>query len=387
MTWNIHGGVGPDGLHDLERMLAVVQRADPDILALQEVELAAREGRGASDRAFKACARTSRHRRCRDNDSRWRLWSGAAQPLAARTTQSSMTFRYPVASRVARSRPPSLRPRDVCFVVAAHLGLRFIERRRQCSADGCARRAVGVDHGPSRRFQRLDVARIGPECPRPQATWPHAPAHVSGPTAPSQARPHLLPTGSALVSSQVDPAGADVSDHLPIADIDPARVRFVMCACSPARWADESPKRRRVDRRYASVPTSATDQQWRVGGLTIGPRSATAPWCESACVVLDPASRQLTTVICRCIALDMLHLALLLKQLRILGRSVGPAREPFVKVPAMFADSVSQCMHHSRSARLGSSLDSSETFFGARDQFPKVCNFLLVSREHMWVTR
>ena len=48
----------------------------------------------------------------------------------------------------------------------------------------------------------------------------------------------------------------------------------------------------------------------------------------------------------------------------------------------MFADSVRQCMHHSRSARLGSSLDLADTFFGARDQFSKVCNFLLVSREH-----
>jgi endonuclease/exonuclease/phosphatase family metal-dependent hydrolase len=38
MTWNIHGGIGPDELHDLERMLAVVHRADPDILALQEVD-------------------------------------------------------------------------------------------------------------------------------------------------------------------------------------------------------------------------------------------------------------------------------------------------------------------------------------------------------------
>jgi endonuclease/exonuclease/phosphatase family metal-dependent hydrolase len=38
MTWNIHGGLGPDGRHDLARILALVRRADPDILALQEVE-------------------------------------------------------------------------------------------------------------------------------------------------------------------------------------------------------------------------------------------------------------------------------------------------------------------------------------------------------------
>ena len=38
MTWNIHGGMGPDGRHDLERMLALVRRVDPDVLALQEID-------------------------------------------------------------------------------------------------------------------------------------------------------------------------------------------------------------------------------------------------------------------------------------------------------------------------------------------------------------
>ena len=84
--------------------------------------------------------------------------------------------------------------------------------------------------------------------------------------------------------------------------------------------------------------------------------------------------------------LRSLHQPLLVTQLILNGR-VGQAREPFVKLPTMFADTVSQCMHHSRSARLGcSSLHLSDTFFGARDQFSKVCNFLLISREHSEVT-
>ena len=49
MTWNIHGGIGPDGLHDLERMLAVIRRADPDVLALQEVD--SRRVKGPSTRS------------------------------------------------------------------------------------------------------------------------------------------------------------------------------------------------------------------------------------------------------------------------------------------------------------------------------------------------
>ena len=113
MTWNIHGGIGPDGLHDLERMLAVVQRADPDILALQEVN--SRRVKGAEHpiallkrvlghHGIAAAAITTA-----DGDygqvllSRWPL-----------KTQSSMIFRYPAASRVGRSRPPSIRRQDVC---------------------------------------------------------------------------------------------------------------------------------------------------------------------------------------------------------------------------------------------------------------------------------
>ncbi len=45
MTWNIHGGMGPDGRHDLERILSLIRRADPDVLALQEIELAPDAGR------------------------------------------------------------------------------------------------------------------------------------------------------------------------------------------------------------------------------------------------------------------------------------------------------------------------------------------------------
>lgn len=43
MTWNIHGGIGPDGRFDLGRIAALVARHAPDILALQEIDT---RGRG-----------------------------------------------------------------------------------------------------------------------------------------------------------------------------------------------------------------------------------------------------------------------------------------------------------------------------------------------------
>src|SRR5260370_29561233 len=38
MTWNIHGAVGRNPRFDLMRVVEVIKRADPDIVALQEVD-------------------------------------------------------------------------------------------------------------------------------------------------------------------------------------------------------------------------------------------------------------------------------------------------------------------------------------------------------------
>ena len=38
MTWNIHGAFGRNPQFDLERVVELILRADPDIIALQEVD-------------------------------------------------------------------------------------------------------------------------------------------------------------------------------------------------------------------------------------------------------------------------------------------------------------------------------------------------------------
>jgi endonuclease/exonuclease/phosphatase family metal-dependent hydrolase len=45
MTYNVHGFVGTDGVSDPERIAQVIERAEPDLVALQEVEF----GRSESD--------------------------------------------------------------------------------------------------------------------------------------------------------------------------------------------------------------------------------------------------------------------------------------------------------------------------------------------------
>lgn len=39
MTYNVHGFVGTDGTYDPERVARVIERSEPDLIALQEVEL------------------------------------------------------------------------------------------------------------------------------------------------------------------------------------------------------------------------------------------------------------------------------------------------------------------------------------------------------------
>ena len=45
MTWNIHGAIGRNPRFDLEKVVGLILRADPDIVALQEVD-SRREGNG-----------------------------------------------------------------------------------------------------------------------------------------------------------------------------------------------------------------------------------------------------------------------------------------------------------------------------------------------------
>ena len=222
MTWNTHGGIGPDGLHDLERMLAVVQRADPDILALQEVD--SRRVKGA-EHPIALLKRVLGHHgvaataiTTADGDygqvllSRWPLEEAVIHDI-------SVPGREPRRAIAATVGTPSGR----LFVVAAHLGLRFVERRRQCF-----KMALLADQS------ELPTVVLGDFN---DWMWPGSVQNVLARRLPGRTRQRTFPArlpllkldriycrpAAALVSSKVDPAGAGVSDHLPlIAEIDPA---------------------------------------------------------------------------------------------------------------------------------------------------------------------
>ena len=60
MTWNLHHGVGEDGVLDLERIAAVIRREDPDLVALQEMDRGCRRS-GGVDQAAELARLTGLH--------------------------------------------------------------------------------------------------------------------------------------------------------------------------------------------------------------------------------------------------------------------------------------------------------------------------------------
>jgi endonuclease/exonuclease/phosphatase family metal-dependent hydrolase len=219
MTWNIHGGVGPDGRHDLARMLALVRHVAPDVLALQEVD--ARKVRGG-EHPIDLFERVLGHRGIR----------AAAITTADGDYGQVLLSRWPMSeSKVHDISIPGREPRRAIatiikaptsniYVVAAHLGLKLAERRRQCSQM--------AEIIASYSLTTIVLGDFN------DWMWPGSVQKVLARHLPGRTRHRTFPGAwpilrldriycrpeHALVRSWVEPAGAEVSDHLPvIADI------------------------------------------------------------------------------------------------------------------------------------------------------------------------
>jgi endonuclease/exonuclease/phosphatase family metal-dependent hydrolase len=215
MTWNIHGGLGPDGRHDLARILALVRRADPDILALQEVDSRRLRGgehplalfkRALGHHGIAAAAITTP-----DGDygqvllSRWPMSETEIHDI-------SVPGREPRRAIAAVVDAPG----GKLFVVAAHLGLAFGERRRQC------RQMAKLSHQ-----SRLTTVMLGDFN---DWLWPGSVQKVLASSFPGRTHHRTFPAwlplfkldriycrpARALVTSRIDPEGRTVSDHLPV---------------------------------------------------------------------------------------------------------------------------------------------------------------------------
>jgi endonuclease/exonuclease/phosphatase family metal-dependent hydrolase len=223
MTWNIHGALGRNPRFDLDRVVALVQRHQPDIVALQEID--SRRARAAhlddpfdvlqralGEHGAKAAAVTTA-----DGHygqvliSRWAMLNTEVRDLSYREREP----RRAICSDIQT-------PAGPLRVVATHLGLSMFERHSQAEAllemlDGVRTTTVALGDfndwlwvGSVRR--RLARVLPGYTCHRTfPSRWPLL--HLD--------RIYVSPPG-ALLNSRTDPEAHAISDHLPvISDIRP----------------------------------------------------------------------------------------------------------------------------------------------------------------------
>ena len=221
MTWNIHGGVGPDRRCDLGRVVELVQRHSPDIVALQEVDSRRKWSGGEPAFEFLAAALGEHAAEARvisapDGDyghvvlSRWRITKTIRHDV-------SVSGREPRAAIETTIETPC----GDLHVVAAHLGLSFSERRHQA---GLLSRLAHA--GPARCIVMGDFNDLLRHGSVQRALGQSLPNRTHHKTFPAwwpvlaldriYCRPEQL-----LARSWTDPLARTASDHLPvIADLD-----------------------------------------------------------------------------------------------------------------------------------------------------------------------
>lgn len=222
LTWNIHGGIGPDGRRDLARVVALIQRHDPDIVALQEVDSRGRQNIGTPLLSFLTQALGSHAAEARTitaPDGHYGHVLISRWPLSRQTLHdvsvSGREPRFAIEAIAATAHGP-------LHLTAVHLGLTLVERRRQ--ADMLARLVKSAAEtfvmlGDFNEWPWHDSVRRRLSSTLPGVTRLRS-YHARFPLLRLDrvyCRPRI-----ALLRSWTDPSGADASDHLPVfADIRP----------------------------------------------------------------------------------------------------------------------------------------------------------------------
>lgn len=221
MTWNIHGGVGPDRRCDLGRIVELVQRHRPDIVALQEVD--SRHDTAGAEPAFSFLADAlGRHVAeaklitAPDGDYGHAIFSRWPISLSTRhdITLPGREPRAAIESTIAT-------PSGELHVVAAHLGLSLRERHRQAarllslaqSGAECGIVLGDFNDWIWRGSVQTALARSMPE----RTHYKTFPARF-----PLFALDRIYARPAGLITqSWTDPSARAASDHLPVvADLD-----------------------------------------------------------------------------------------------------------------------------------------------------------------------
>ncbi|WP_237180687.1 endonuclease/exonuclease/phosphatase family protein [Roseomonas haemaphysalidis] len=215
MTWNIHGGIGPDGVLDMDRTLALIRRHKPDILAVQEVES---RGRGLDHCGFSLLrdhipghSRPAETIQAHDGAyghmllSRWPIEHSELHDLS----HPGREPRIAIEARIAT-------PAGELRVVSAHLGLRHRERQQQA-----AKLAALVRRGSGPMVAMGDFNEWSWRGPVWRALGRQMPGHTRLRTFPARFPALKLDRifcrpASLLGRNWSDRDGRHASDHLPI---------------------------------------------------------------------------------------------------------------------------------------------------------------------------
>lgn len=214
MTWNIHGAVGRNPRFDLARVVELIRRWNPDIVALQEVD--SRRAVGAANpfdylpQALGIHAIGARAITGADGDYGQMLISRF--PIVAHDIHD---ISYPEREPRCAIRAILATPTGALTVIATHLGLSIRERRDQVRA----LIELTTGKGPT-----VVVGDFN------DWFWPgsvrKALTRVLGGRTRDRTFPSMLPLfrfdriycrpREALVKSFIDPAARSLSDHLPV---------------------------------------------------------------------------------------------------------------------------------------------------------------------------
>ncbi|ABS62761.1 Endonuclease/exonuclease/phosphatase [Parvibaculum lavamentivorans DS-1] len=219
LSWNIHGGVGRDGRFDLARIVRLVERHDPDIVAFQEVDSRGRLDGGAPLSILKEALgeHAAEGRTISAPDGHYGHAVISRFPLSGtRVCDLSFRSREPRCAISANIETPwgPLR------LVTTHLGLSIWERRLQSS--------MLVDLAREEKLPCImmgdfnDWFSFGWVRRRLRAVLPSRTMEQTFPSAWPFLRLDRIYCGgaAAIVKSWTDEGAAPISDHLPIiADI------------------------------------------------------------------------------------------------------------------------------------------------------------------------
>jgi endonuclease/exonuclease/phosphatase family metal-dependent hydrolase len=221
MTWNIHGAYGRNPRFDLDRVIGLIERHAPDVMALQEVDSRRPRAAGVSDPFLALQSALGNHGvgaktiTTADGEygqaliSRWPIRGVEIHDISYQEREPRRAIRCEVAA-----------PCGTLCVIATHLGLSLGERRDQSRAllklIGCASTATVVLGDFNDWF------------------WAGSVRKVLAAELPGRSRLRTFPSicpvfrfdriycrpATALQGAWTDPEARALSDHLPvIADV------------------------------------------------------------------------------------------------------------------------------------------------------------------------